>query len=206
MNIFGLERHLKRVCVVYLRVIKRFCKKTKTKKKLSVINDEYVVERLSKGSLLIALSQAEKEMEAFVHEEMKITDRCYTLIGILGGSIPLISTYLLKEGKSNECAIASIILLIINLCILIWLASPKEGYSVGDTPRRILDTRVVDSCIDCGRDEEKEFILVIIKGYQKKIDSIAEANRKRAKCFKAILISLSVTGILFVITQIIPIF
>lgn len=204
MNIFGLSIRIKSVCVACFGRIIRFFTGKKTKEE--PIDEDYVIDNLSKDSLLLALSQAEKEMEAFVQEEMKITDRCYTLIGLLGGAIPLISTYLLNSGQSNSYAIASMIILIFNLCILIWLASPKEGFSMGDTPRRIFDKRVIDSCVSEERDEKKEFILVVILGYQKKIDSISKENRKRAICFKAILISLSITGLLFAITQIIPTF
>lgn len=195
MNIFGLERHLKSVCVACLSIIKRICMETKTNQNASNAEfdnpfeiDDEVASKINIETATLFFNQAEKELEELVKIETRMTDRCYTFIGILSALVPVLVSLSISNKEY------SFLLIPLSFCFIGYIVSYAllvkafSTYTTGGNCDDYVSKVWVEHY--AGDDMYRSYLIRMYEELRWKIEEVYKINEKRSLQFNRITISL----------------
>ena len=141
---------------------------------------------------LFAFDQGEKYLNAICIVSEKITERCFTLLGIIVGICPFLIASIYTFKNYYFILVAAIFSIIcIMLCFdLLKLIQPRGGYSIGRSPREILNRENMDCWV---LNKNEVFEKYELENLQNKIDKTLKSNNERAKKYKQVLCTLLIS-------------
>lgn len=166
-------------------------------------------EKVNKDVFEFCFNQAEKRLKEVLHDSEKITDRIYTLIGIvtplLSICVGVVLKHIIEKTKFDFIVYLSVVcVIVLGGCVwqLTKAVSARNNWLSGTEPRNILQTEYVEikSLVD---DEPIKYMyLSELEAIQYKIDQNQIVNVKRIgvfnKCLKIVILTtcLALAGIL----------
>ena len=131
-------------------------------------------------------SQGEKYLSELCSVSISLTNRCYTLLGIILAVCPFLITTAISI---NDFLFSSIAYMFASVCVglcimLIGIMKPRGGYSIGRDPKSLIRMTDLKHYKDTKCTSFKKYEL---ENLQHKIEETEKANEQRAKEFKMIL-------------------
>ncbi|MCE5224502.1 MAG: hypothetical protein LLG05_01425 [Porphyromonadaceae bacterium] len=161
---------------------------------------------LKEKPVVFAFEQGEKYLSVICAVSEKLTEKCFTLLGIIVGICPFLiaSIYTFKNQYFIIVASTFSIVCIVLCFMLLKLIQPRIGYSIGRSPKEILNKELVEYW---NSNEETVFEKYELENLQHKIEKTLEANDQRAKTYKIILYTLLISfSILIILSSLVLIF
>lgn len=140
-----------------------------------------------------SFSQGEKYLDELCKESAAVTNRCYTLLGIILAVCPFLISTAISINDSLFSGIAYVFVSVcVGLCImLIGIIKPRGGLSVGRSPKDLLRIEDLEhyQATSC-----KSYLKYELENLQYKIERTEKTNEERAAGYKLILYILLVSS------------
>jgi hypothetical protein len=161
-------------------------------------------EKLDLPVYQLCLSESDKILKEALDDDLKITDRAYTLINVLSPIIIILIGFILNRlwnpvQQSKIIWIATLFLCVLGYCIAVLskLIKTRFVYRSGTEPKEILQSNRLDKATYTEQEKLKFVLLFVIEQNQHKISCTESSNRMRTKKYNTVIFIVLTTLFVF---------